>query len=61
ARRSAEQPGRDVVWKISDDLAVDLTRHPGQQVLAQMVGRVSVTKNRVRRSRVSTTVVCMIS
>ncbi|MGH4021496.1 MAG: MerR family transcriptional regulator [Pseudonocardiaceae bacterium] len=29
--------GRDVVWKISDDLAMDLTRRPGQQVIAQMV------------------------
>jgi uncharacterized protein (DUF433 family) len=25
---------RDVVWKISDDVAVDLTRRPGQQVIA---------------------------
>jgi uncharacterized protein (DUF433 family) len=29
--------GRDVVWKISDDVAVDLTRRPGQHVIAQMV------------------------
>ncbi|MGH3527167.1 MAG: DUF433 domain-containing protein [Pseudonocardiaceae bacterium] len=29
--------GRDVVWKITDDVAVDLTRRPGQQVIAQMV------------------------
>lgn len=29
--------GRDVVWKVSDDVAVDLTRYPGQQIIAQMV------------------------
>lgn len=29
--------GRDVVWKISQEIAVDLTRRPGQQVIAQMV------------------------
>lgn len=29
--------GRDVVWKVSDDVAMDLTRYPGQQVIAQMV------------------------
>lgn len=29
--------GRDVVWKVSEDVAVDLTRSPGQQVIAQMV------------------------
>jgi uncharacterized protein (DUF433 family) len=29
--------GRDVVWKISAEVAVDLTRRPGQQVIAQMV------------------------
>ncbi|MGH3765021.1 MAG: DUF433 domain-containing protein [Pseudonocardiaceae bacterium] len=29
--------GRNVVWKISDRVAVDLTRRPGQQVIAQMV------------------------
>jgi uncharacterized protein (DUF433 family)/DNA-binding transcriptional MerR regulator len=29
--------GRDVVWTVSDQLAVDLTRQPGQQVIAQMV------------------------
>ncbi|MGH3930889.1 MAG: DUF433 domain-containing protein [Pseudonocardiaceae bacterium] len=29
--------GRDVVWKVSDQVAVDLTRSPGQQVIAQMV------------------------
>ena len=29
--------GRDVVWKVSDDVVVDLTRRPGQQVIAQMV------------------------
>lgn len=29
--------GRDVVWKISDQLAVDLTRRPGQQVIAEMI------------------------
>jgi uncharacterized protein (DUF433 family) len=29
--------GRDVMWKVSDDVAVDLTRYPGQQVIAQMV------------------------
>ncbi|MGH3981872.1 MAG: DUF433 domain-containing protein [Pseudonocardiaceae bacterium] len=29
--------GRNVVWKISDEIAVDLTRRPGQQVIAQMV------------------------
>jgi hypothetical protein len=29
--------GREVVWKVSDDVAVDLTRYPGQQVIAQMV------------------------
>lgn len=36
--------GCDVVWKISDDVddvddvAVGLTRRPGQQVIAQLVG-----------------------
>jgi uncharacterized protein (DUF433 family) len=29
--------GRDVMWKVSDDVVVDLTRRPGQQVIAQMV------------------------
>lgn len=29
--------GRDVVWKVSDDVAVDLTRRPGQEVIALMV------------------------
>ncbi|MGH3799530.1 MAG: DUF433 domain-containing protein [Pseudonocardiaceae bacterium] len=29
--------GRDVVWKVSDEVVVDLTRSPGQQVIAQMV------------------------
>jgi uncharacterized protein (DUF433 family) len=29
--------GRDVVWLVSDKLAVDLTRQPGQQVIAEMV------------------------
>lgn len=29
--------GRDVVWKISEEVAVDLTRRPGQHVIAQMV------------------------
>ncbi|HEX6403035.1 MAG TPA: DUF433 domain-containing protein [Pseudonocardiaceae bacterium] len=29
--------GRNVVWRVSDELAVDLTRRPGQQVIAQMV------------------------
>ena len=28
--------GRDVVWKVSDEVLVDLTRYPGQQVIAQM-------------------------
>jgi DNA-binding transcriptional MerR regulator len=31
--------GRDIVWKISDDVAVDLTRRTGQQVIAQMAAR----------------------
>ncbi len=29
--------GRDVVWKISEEVAMDLTRRPGQHVIAQMV------------------------
>jgi len=29
--------GREVVWKVSDELAVDLTRRPGHQVIAEMV------------------------
>jgi uncharacterized protein (DUF433 family) len=29
--------GRQVVWKVSDELAVDLTRYPGHQVIAEMV------------------------
>jgi uncharacterized protein (DUF433 family)/DNA-binding transcriptional MerR regulator len=29
--------GRDVIWKISDRAAVDLTNQPGQHVIAQMV------------------------
>jgi uncharacterized protein (DUF433 family)/DNA-binding transcriptional MerR regulator len=29
--------GRDVVWRLSDDDAVDLTRHPGHQVIAKMI------------------------
>ncbi len=29
--------GRDVVWRVSEEVAVDLTRRPGQQVIAQMV------------------------
>lgn len=29
--------GRDVVWRVSGDEAVDLTRHPGHQILVQMV------------------------
>ena len=29
--------GRDVVWRISDDEAIDLTHSPGQGVLARMV------------------------
>jgi uncharacterized protein (DUF433 family) len=29
--------GRDVVWKVSDDVAVDLTSRPGQQMIAQTV------------------------
>jgi uncharacterized protein (DUF433 family)/DNA-binding transcriptional MerR regulator len=29
--------GRDVVWQASAELAVDLTRRPGQQVIAEMV------------------------
>jgi uncharacterized protein (DUF433 family) len=29
--------GRGVVWKASDELAVDLTRNPGQQVIADML------------------------
>jgi uncharacterized protein (DUF433 family) len=29
--------GRDVVWKVSAEVTVDLTRRPGQQVIAQMV------------------------
>lgn len=29
--------GRDVVWQVSDELAVDLTDQPGQQVIAEMV------------------------
>jgi uncharacterized protein (DUF433 family) len=29
--------GRDVLWKISDRAAVDLTNQPGQHVIAQMV------------------------
>ncbi len=29
--------GRDVVWQVSDEFAVDLTRQPGQQVIAEMV------------------------
>jgi uncharacterized protein (DUF433 family)/DNA-binding transcriptional MerR regulator len=29
--------GRDVVWKVSDELAVDLTGQPGHQVIAEMV------------------------
>jgi uncharacterized protein (DUF433 family)/DNA-binding transcriptional MerR regulator len=29
--------GRDVVWRVSDEQAVDLTRHPGQQMIAEMV------------------------
>lgn len=33
--------GRDVVW-LSDDVAVDLTRSPGQQVIAKMVKIVSL-------------------
>lgn len=28
---------QDVVWRISDEEAVDLTRHPGQQVIAGMI------------------------
>lgn len=28
--------GRDVVWRVSEDEAVDLTRHPGQQVIVGM-------------------------
>jgi len=29
--------GREVVWKVSDESAVGLTRHPGHQVIAAMV------------------------
>ena len=29
--------GRQVVWRVSDELAVDLTRYPGHQVIAEMV------------------------
>ena len=29
--------GRDVVWRVSGDEAVDLTRSPGQQLIAEMV------------------------
>lgn len=29
--------GRDVVWRVSDEIALDLTRHPGQLVIADMV------------------------
>lgn len=29
--------GRDVVWRVSSDQAVDLTRQPGQRVIAEMV------------------------
>jgi uncharacterized protein (DUF433 family) len=34
--------GRDVVWRISDRSAVDLTGEPGQQVIAQMVDILAV-------------------
>lgn len=32
-----EALGRDIVWKISGDVAVDLSRRPGQHVIAQMI------------------------
>ena len=37
ARYSLVAMDRDVAWRISDDEAVDLTRRPGQGVLARMV------------------------
>jgi uncharacterized protein (DUF433 family)/DNA-binding transcriptional MerR regulator len=41
--------GRDVAWKVSDEQAVDLTGHPGQQVIAGMADILDTFSARTRR------------